>query len=162
MARPVCIRKPSAPRRSGRTFGEGPAHIMTKLTGDRRKWLIVEVLGICVFGIGLCFALASIGVHYSEERLAKEKRQVATKMDEMRGALTTAKVPAEQIPGLLRVHKAALVRETTNEHFIILSFLILLSLLVSSVGVIVTLWAKLRALSPPNPALQATAAPPGT
>jgi hypothetical protein len=122
---------------------------MTQAIKQPRKWLLVQLLGMFLSGVGLCFALAFVGVHYSEERLAKEKQQVATKMDEMRGALTAAKVPAEQIPGLLRVHKAALVRETTSEHFIILSFFILLSLLVSSMGLIVTLWAKLRALSPP-------------
>ena len=109
-------------------------------------------------GIALCFALAFVAVNYSEERLAKEKQQLTAKMDEMKSALTVAKVPTEQIPGLLFIHKAALVSETTNEHYLILSFFILLSLLVSSVGLIIALWAKLRLLSPPNPALQATAA----
>jgi hypothetical protein len=133
---------------------------MTQTIKEGRKWQLVQLLGIVLSGMGLCFALAFVGVNYSEQRLAKEKQHLMAKMDEMKSALTTAKIPPEQIPGLLRVHRAALVSETTNEHFIILSFFILMSLLVSSVGLLVVLWAKLRALSPPNPALQATAAPP--
>jgi hypothetical protein len=124
---------------------------MTQTIKQPWKWHIVHLVGISLVGVGLCFAVAFGGLNYSEERLAKEKQQVAAKMDEMKSALAAAKVPPEQVPGLLRVHKAALVRGTTNEHFIILSFSILLSLLVSSVGLIVALWAKLRVLLPPNP-----------
>ena len=133
---------------------------MTQTIKQPRKWQLVQFLGILLSGMGLCFALAFVAVNYSEERLAKEKQQLTAKMDEMKSALATAKVPPEQIPGLLRIHKAAVVSESTNEHFIILSFFILLSLLLSSVGLIVVLWAKLRTLSSPNPALQATAAAP--
>ncbi len=59
-----------------------------------RKWQLVQFLGILLGGIGLCFALAFVAVNYSEERLAKEKQQLTAKMDEMKTALTTAKVPA--------------------------------------------------------------------
>ncbi len=119
----------------------------------------MQLMGILLTGMGLCLALAFVGINCSEERLAKEKQQLAAKMDEMKSALTAAKVPPEQIPGLLRVHKAALVSETTNEHFIILSFLVLLSLFLSSVGLIVSLWAKVRTLSQPNPAGKISAPP---
>ena len=119
---------------------------MTLISIQRQKWAILELLGVLLCGVGLCFALAFIGANYSEERIAKEKQQVVVKMDEMKSALTAAKIPPEQIPGLLQIHKAALVSEVTHEHFIILSFFVLLSLLVASIGLTVILWAKLRSL----------------
>jgi hypothetical protein len=106
---------------------------------------VLEIFGILLCGVGLCFAIMFVGVGYSDEQLAKEKQQVVTKMDEMKSALIAAKIPTEQIPGLLRVHKAALVAESTHTHFILLSFFILLSLLGSSIGLTVFLWGKLRA-----------------
>lgn len=120
---------------------------MPPVTTPRRKWPVLEMFGIFLGGVGLCFAVIFVGLGCSDEQLAKEKQQVATKMDEMKSALTAAKIPAEQIPGLLRVHKAALVAEAAHEHFILLSFFILLSLLVSSVGWAVFLWARLRAFT---------------
>jgi hypothetical protein len=107
----------------------------------------LEIFGILLCGVGLCFTITFVGLGWSDEQLAKEKQEVVTKMDEMKIALTAAKVPAEQISGLLRIHKAALVAEATHTHFILLSFFILLSLFVSSVGMTVFLWGKLRALT---------------
>jgi len=118
------------------------------------------MFGIFLCGTGLCFAIIFTGMIFSDEdSIAKEKRAVATKVEEMKSALTTAKVPAEQIPGLLRIHKSALAVETTHEHFILLSFFILSSLWLTSIGWIVVLSARLRTLaqaqkqlgqSPPN------------
>jgi hypothetical protein len=120
---------------------------MPPVTSSHRKWPVLEIFGILLCGVGLCFAITFVGLGWSDEQLAKEKQQVATKLDEMKSTLTAAKIPAEQISGLLRVHKAALVAEATHTHFILLSFFILLSLLVSSVGLTVFLWGKLRALT---------------
>src|SRR5437899_8118304 len=118
---------------------------MKEAPASRRNWPILELAGMFVCGAGLCFALAFTGLSYSEERLAKEKQQLTAKMSEMKTALAAAKIPEEQIPGLLRVHKAALVSDSIHEHFIILSFFFLLSLLVASLGLTLLLWAKLRA-----------------
>lgn len=120
---------------------------MTQTSTPKQKWPILEILGVALCGVGLCFALAFIGVSYSEERMAKEKLELMANMDEMKSALTAAKIPEEQIPGLLRIHKRALVSETTLMHFIILSFFVLLGLLVASVGLTIVLWAKLRAFT---------------
>ena len=107
----------------------------------------MELVGITLCGLGFCFALTFVSVSYSEKRVAKEKQELMAKMDEMRSALTAAKIPEEQMLGLLRVHKSALVSETTHMHFIILSFFVLLSLLLGSVGLTIVLWAKLRAFT---------------
>jgi hypothetical protein len=120
---------------------------MKQTASQRQKWPILEMAGIILCGLGLCFALAFVGVSYSEERITKEKQELMAKMDEMKTALTAAKIPEDQIPGLLRVHKSALVSETTHMHFIILSFFVLLSLLLASVGLTIVLWAKLRAFT---------------
>jgi hypothetical protein len=120
---------------------------MTAIDAEQRKWPVLEIVGIALCGIGLWLALAFVGVSYSEKQIAKEKQEVLARMDEMKGALTAAKIPEEQIPGLLRVHKSALVSETTQRHFIILSFFVLLSLLIASTGLTIVLWAKLRALT---------------
>ena len=98
---------------------------MTKASTTRRKWPALELFGILLAGTGLCFAIAFVGIGFSEEQLVKDKRQAALKLDEMRNALTAAKIPEEQITGLLRVHKAALAVSTSHEHFIVLSFSIL-------------------------------------
>jgi len=125
----------------------GGYHAMTQASTSRRKYPVLGMFGILLCGIGLSFAIIYAGMVCSDEQLAKEKQQVSTKMDEMKSALIAAKVPAEQIPGLPRIHKAALAVEAAHEHFILLSFFILLSLLVSSVGLTVVLWARLRALT---------------
>ncbi len=124
---------------------------------QRPTWL--HLLGLFLCGMGVCFALTFVALGFSHEEVAKQKHRLLAQVDEMKSALTAARVPDDQIAGLLRVHKAALVTEATHEHFIILSFFVLLSLLVASVGLIVMLWAKLRAVLAPNEALHATAAP---
>jgi hypothetical protein len=131
---------------------------MTQNIRQPWKWHVLHLAGICLAGLGICFAVALVANSYSEQRLAKEKQQLVTGMDEMKSALATAKVPSEQMPGLLRIHRTALLREVNNEHFIILSFSVLLSLLVSSVGLTLALSANFRAVLPPNPALQAPVA----
>lgn len=119
-----------------------------KSTSKRiRKWPILEMFGIFLCGGGLCIALASVGVSYSQEMMTREKQQLLGQVDEMKAALVAAKVPDDQISGLLRIHKATLVNEASHEHFIILSFFVLLGLLLSSVGLTVMLWAKLRILA---------------
>ena len=106
------------------------------------------MFGILLCATGLCFAIIFAGMIFSDEdSIAKEKREVATKMEEMKSALTAAKVPAEQIPGLLRIHKSALAVEAAHEHFILLSFFILSSLLVSVIGWTVVLSARIRAFT---------------
>jgi hypothetical protein len=126
---------------------------MTQVASLQQKRTALEVFGVLLCGMGLCFAVGIVGVSYSQEEVVKEKHQLLTQIHEMKSALAVAKVPEEQIPGLLRVHKAALVSEATHEHFIILSFFVLLSLLVSSVGLIVMLWAKLQAIVQSNKSL---------
>lgn len=118
---------------------------MTPKPTSRKKYPVLEMFGLLLCGVGLCFALAFVGVCFSDEHIAKDKQQVATKMDEMRSTLTAAKIPAEQISGLLRVHKEAVATEVAQEDFILMSFFVSLSLLVSSVGLTLMLFAKLRA-----------------
>lgn len=120
---------------------------MTQISPKRRKWPLLELLGISIAGVGVCFAISFIGIGYSQERTAKEKGQLMASMDQMKRILVEAKTPEEQIPGLLRIHKAALVSEANQKYFILLSFLVLLSLLVASIGVIIVLWAKIRSIA---------------
>jgi len=120
---------------------------MTQKAINLKKLPLLEMLGILLVGLGLCFSITFVGVGCSEERLAKEKQQVAAKMEEMRSALAAAETPAEQVPALLRVHKAALVSASTHEHFILMSFFVLSSLWVASIGLTAILWAKLRAIT---------------
>jgi hypothetical protein len=120
---------------------------MTQASTFRRKYPVLEIFGMLLCGIGLSLAVGYAVVACSDEQLAKEKQQVATKMDDMRSALISAKVPAEQIPGLLQIHKASLTVEATHEHFILLLFFTLLHLLVASAGLTIVLWAKLRAFT---------------
>ena len=122
--------------------------------GQSRSWL--ETLGIVLCGVGLVMAFSFAGIFRSEEVLARDKQEVLAKRDEMKSALTTAKVPADQIPGLMRVHESALVGRATDEDFIIFSFLILSSLLVASVGWTLILWARVRALTKAVNATMAT------
>jgi len=120
---------------------------MTRTNISRLKGCLLEMFGILLCGTGLCFAIIfAVMIFSDEDTIAKEKREVATKMEEMKSALTAAKVPIEQIPGLLRIHKSALIVEKTHEHFILLSFFILSSLWLASTGWTVVLWARLRAL----------------
>jgi len=122
----------------------------------------LQLFGVFLCGSGLCFALAFVGLGFSHEEVTKQRHRLLAQMDEMKNALVAAKVPEEQIPGLLSVHKSAVVTEAVHEHFIILSFFGLLSLLVSSLGLTVVLWAKLRKFCSPNEPLHATAAAPGS
>ena len=80
------------------------------------------------------------------------KPKIQMSVAEMKRRLISAKVPDDQIVGLLRVHKSALVAESAHEHFIVSSFLILFSLVVASFGFTVVLLGKLS----PNKALQPT------
>jgi hypothetical protein len=117
---------------------------MTQPSTSRRKRSVLELLGILLCCIGLCLTITFVGIGFSGEQLAKEKEQVDTEMAEMKSALAAAKIPAEQIPGLLRVHKAALVTKTSHEQLFLVSFFVLLSLLMSSAGLTFFLWGKLR------------------
>jgi hypothetical protein len=106
----------------------------------------LEAIGYLLCWLGFCFALLFVVVCCSEKRLAKEKHEFVIGVAEMKTALIAAKVPEEQIPGLLRVHKSALANHIAHMHFIVLSFFVLLSLWVALLGLVLQLWGKLRAL----------------
>ena len=114
---------------------------------SHRKWPGLENFGILLAGVGLCSAFAFIHVGFSEEQLEKEKQQVDTRMNHMKSALSAAEVPPGQIPGLLRIHKAAVVSAVTQVQFVLVSFCVLLSLMVASVGFTMVLGSKLRAFT---------------
>ena len=79
----------------------------------------------------------------------------------MRSKLTAAKVPDDQIVGLLRIHKSALVAEAAHENLAITSVLFLLSLVIALFGFVLGLWSKMRALVAAK-AFPETAAAPGS
>ena len=103
-----------------------------------------EIAGIFLCGVGVSFALTFVGLGFSEEILTNQKHRVAESVKEMKSALATAKVPDDQITGLIRIHKAALASQAAQEHFLALAFFILLSLLVAAFGFTVILWARFR------------------
>ena len=107
--------------------------------------MALDIFGVLLAGGGLACAVISVGIAFSKERLAEDAMQIDRKINEMKIALTTAKIPAEQIPGLLRVHRAAVVSDASLTHFFIVSFMFLLSLVAALVGLIIILWGKLCA-----------------
>ena len=117
---------------------------------------MLEFIGISFCILGLCAAITFVAAVFSPEQLTKDRQQVLAQVDEMKQALVAAKVPEEQIPGLLRVHKAALANTIGCEDFIVLYFLVSLSLWVSSLGLIIALWAKLRVLAAKIPSQPAS------
>ena len=118
---------------------------MTRFTRAVGKLPFMEIVGIFFAGVGVCFAIAVVGVAFDDNRASDEKPKIQQSVEEMKQKLIAAKVPEEQISGLLLVHKGALVTTAVHQHFIITSFLVLLSLLVALLGFTLILLGKLRA-----------------
>ena len=114
----------------------------------RRKRHVTEPIGLLICGLGLTFALGLVLVSYSEKQVERQKGQVQQAMAEMKSELSEAAIPKEQRQALLQVHRDAMIRYVTCQHFILLSFFVLLSLLVASVGLTLMVHGKLRAFSP--------------
>jgi hypothetical protein len=132
---------------------------MTQPSTPRRKQSALKLFGILLCILGLLLTAEFVGIGFSDMPRATAKEQVDTEMAEMKSALTAAKIPAEQIPGLLRVHKAALVTKTSHEQLFLLSFFVLLSLLMSSAGLTFFLWGKLRTFTTDDERTKAAATP---
>jgi protein-S-isoprenylcysteine O-methyltransferase Ste14 len=90
--------------------------------------------------------------------VAKGKLQVSAQVNEMQRTLTDAKIPAEQIPGLIRIHKSAVANSVAHLDLVVVSFMIFVGLLTTSFGLIITLWARLRLLTKAEPTNQASPA----
>ena len=112
----------------------------------RRRVPILELVGMLLYGVGICFAVASISLAFSKENTLNDKLRVRQKVDETKRKLIAAKTPEDQIPGLLRVDKDSVAGQTIHENLMILSFMVLISLLVACFGVSLTLWSRVRGL----------------
>ena len=114
---------------------------------DRKKakrLSFLELVGMLLLGLGLCFAIACIGVAFNDKQAKVAKPYIQQSVEEMRGKLIEANVPDDQIAGLLQIHRNALVVSAVHEHFFISYFLVLLSLLVASFGLTLLLFEKVR------------------
>jgi hypothetical protein len=120
---------------------------MNRIRSIFRKLPPLEILGLLFVWLGISFAIAFPAVGFSEDHLAKDKQQIAAKMDEMKNALSAAKIPDEQIIGLLKVYKVVTAEDVGHEDFILMSFSILLSLLTALFGWVIVLRARLRTVT---------------
>ncbi len=112
----------------------------------RRRPPFLELLGFLLLGMGFCFAVAWGGKCFSKQEIEQEKAEAVRELENVKSNLIAAKIPEDQIAGLLRIQKRAIVGETTVRRFAILSSLSLFSLMVASFGFSIVLWSRLRAL----------------
>ena len=112
-----------------------------------RRLPLLEIAGIAMCGLGICFAVACVGLGLDSQRAKGEKTRIEQSVEEMNKKLRGAKIPDDQIAGLLQIHKRTLAVEAVQEGFIITTFLLLLSLVVASFGFSLVLLGKLRMLS---------------
>ena len=115
-----------------------------------RKLPLLEFVGMLLLGAGFSFAIGFVGIAFDDQRAKDEKPRIQQSVEEMKAKLTAVKIPDDQLAGLLKVHKSALVTEAVHMHLITSSFLILFSLLVASFGFSLILLGKLRAITPPS------------
>jgi len=118
--------------------------VMSRSLKAVRKLSLMEIVGMLLLVVGLCFAVGIVGVAFDDQRAKDEKPKIQQSVEDMKAKLTAAKISDDQVAGLLLVHKSALVTAAVHQHFIITSFLVLLSLLVASFGFTLMLLGKLR------------------
>jgi len=109
-----------------------------------RRVLKFELLGVVLLGLGLCFAVASVGIGFSNEVILQDKERILRESHEMKSALIAAKVPEEQIPGLLRVHKDLLAGQTAQQDLMTTYSMALLGLIVACFGSSIVLFSRLK------------------
>src|SRR5437773_1220286 len=119
---------------------------MTHASSTRRRLPLLELLGVLLIGAGFCFAVAWGGKCFSKQEIEQEKSEAVLELENVKSNLLASKIPEDQIAGLLRLQKRAIVGETTVRRFAILSSLALFSLTVASFGFSIVLWSRLRAL----------------
>jgi len=107
----------------------------------------LELSGALLLCAGFSFAVAGIGIASSERFVERDRERLAQELDGMKTKLVAAKVADDQIVGLLRVYRSAVVQQLAQQHLLIVGALILFSLLAASFGFSIMLWSKLRALS---------------
>ena len=73
---------------------------MTQFTRAVGKLPFMEIVGIFFAGVGVCFAIAVVGVAFDDNRASDEKPKIQQSVEEMKQKLIAAKVPEEQISGL--------------------------------------------------------------
>jgi hypothetical protein len=113
----------------------------------RRKSRALELLGLVLLGLGLCFTVASVGIGFSNEVILQDKERILRETHEMKTALVASKVPEDQIPGLLRVHKDLLAGQTAQQDLMIMSCMALSGLIVASFGSSLMLFSRLKSLA---------------
>ena len=101
-------------------------------------------LGILLCVLGLLFTFSFIAIYHSKEQVIKDCKEIDIKLEAMKSELIPTDISDANIKVLLRMHKESLVKDIAIQHFIILFFFIFSSLLLSSVGLNILLWAKLR------------------
>jgi hypothetical protein len=119
---------------------------MKQVETVRRRPPLLELFGVVLCGAGICFAVAWGGKLFSKQEVDQEKREAMLEVENVRSNLVAAKIPEDQIAGLMRVQKRTIVGEAVGQRFAILSTLSLLSLIVASFGFSVVLWSRLRTL----------------
>lgn len=118
---------------------------MSRSIEAARKPSCTEIAGMVVLISGLCLALVFILLAFDDKDLQANKLEVQKSVEEMKTNLVAARVPDNQVAGLLRIHKNARANEVGNQHFIVVSFLFLSCLIVASFGFSLMLFGKLRA-----------------
>jgi amino acid transporter len=108
---------------------------------------LLKFFGAFLIWAGLSFAVAGVSIAASERFIERDRVRLAQELDGMKSKLVAAKVAENQMEGLLRVYRSAVVQQLTQQHLMIVASLVLFSLLVASFGFSLTLLGKLKALS---------------
>ena len=108
-------------------------------------WTLVEVLGVLVFAMALCFGALFYPV--TQSRTTKDQAvHVKSQLREVEDRLRSRGLADDLIDELVAIQRANLIQDQTHTYFITTTFIILASGLVSLAGAGIVLWARTRAM----------------
>ena len=120
---------------------------MTSVFNVLRRFPLVELCGwLCVWA-AFAFAIAGVSFAFSEKIANHSKASLEREMEDMKTALTIAKISDDQMVGLLNVYRRNFSHHLGQQEFMVVSVLILSSSVVSSFGFSTVLWGRLKTLN---------------
>jgi hypothetical protein len=107
----------------------------------------VELCGLVILWLGILFAGACCSKIASLSPTQGDKDRMTREVDGMKTRLLQAKVPDDQIEGLLAVYRRAFAYRSMSRSWQIFAFLSIAGLCVGLLGLCLTLWSRQRRLA---------------
>jgi hypothetical protein len=113
----------------------------------KRKITILRYVGSLLFWCGAVFAIASLSLGLSGERIPEEAEAARMRTAEIMAALQSTGLSGSQKTDVSKAVRCLVTDSQVNRDFLIVSFLFLSSCIVALLGQVTMLWARTIALT---------------